>query len=277
VEAGPAAIFSSYGGAYDLILLGNRNSGGGSAFFALDPTTGAPAPGPWPYLGEPLNLPPNEIGIVSAQGAVDYTYRRAYFTSYQRDPGVSDSVWCVDLDTAGRCSGWTVGVTSGLGDLTASPTLRGGRLYVAALNGADAEVHALDANDGFSQWLTPFAPADGQVKLSILPDVFTHDLYFSTTDNVWSIRDDGGGATQRWVRPLPGASQPVYFPADRLLWVGGGDGQLYTLNPTSGLDAVPPVVLGDGSAPAGAPTVDSASRFVYVGTTAGVVYAVSIP
>jgi outer membrane protein assembly factor BamB len=275
--AGPAGIFTAYGGAYDYILLGNRKSGGGSAFFALDRTTGALAPGSWPYLGEPLNLPPNEIGIVSSQAALDRPNRRAYFTSYQRAPGVSDSVWCVDLDTAARCGGWTIGATSGLGDITASPTLQGGRLYVAALNAGNAEVHALDANDGVSQWASPFAPADGPVKLFILPDVFTHDFYFSTTDNVWSIRDDGGTATQRWARYLPGASQPVYFPYDRLVWVGGGDGQLYTLNRTDGSDAVPPVTLGDGSAPAGAPTVDSANGFVYVGTTAGVVYAVSIP
>jgi hypothetical protein len=273
VVAGPGAILTAYGGAYDHILLGNRDSLGGSAFFALDPVTGALAPGGWPYVGEP---PGNEIGIVSSQAAIDYPYHRAYLTSFQRDPGVSDSVWCVDLDTAARCSGWTVGGTSSLGDLTASPTLQGGRLYVAALNGANAEVHALDANDGVSQWATPFAPADGPIKLFILPDVFTHDLYFSTTDNVWSIRDDGGGATQRWVRSLPGASQPVYFPADRLIWAGGGDGHLYTLRPSDGSDAVSPVMLGDGSAPAGAPTVDSANGFVYVGTTAGVVYAVSI-
>jgi hypothetical protein len=272
VEAGPGAIFTAYGGAYDYVLLGNRNSSGGSAFFALDPATGATAGGGWPYVGEAGN----EIGIVSSQAAVDYPGSRAFFTSFQRLPGVSDSVWCVDLDTAARCSGWAAGTTAPLGHITASPTLRGGRLYVAAVNGTNAEVQALDATDGTTRWGSRFAPADGPVKLFVLPDPFTNDLYFSTTGNVWSLRDDGASWFQRWVRPIAGASQPVFFPFDQLVWVGGGDGRLYTLRPGDGTDAVAPLTLGEGTSPAGAPTVDSAGGFVYVGTTAGVVYAVAI-
>jgi hypothetical protein len=272
VQAGPGGIFTAYGGAFDFILLGNRNSVGASAFFALDPSTGNPAPG-WPYVGEP---PGNEIGVISSQAAVDYAGRRAFFTSFKKSAS-SDSVWCVDLSTAGRCSLWPVGATSTLGDLTASPTLRSGRLYVAALNGPDAEVHALDADDGSPLWAAPYAPADGQVKLFVLPDVGSNDLYFSTNDHVVSIRDDGAAWFERWKQPLPGASQPVFFAGTGRVFVGGGDGQLHVLKAGDGTDDAAPIPLGDGLSGVGAPTVDSANGFVYVGTTAGVVYAVAIP
>jgi outer membrane protein assembly factor BamB len=144
------------------------------------------------------------------------------------------------------------------------------------VNGTNAEIQVLDASDGAAKWGSRFAPADGPAKLFVLPDPFTNDLYFSTTGNVWSLRDDGASWFQRWVRPIAGASQPVFFPFNQLVWVGGGDGRLYTLKPGDGTDAVAPVTLGEGTAPAGAPTVDSVGGFVYVGTTAGVVYAVAI-
>jgi hypothetical protein len=276
VQAGPAAIFDAYyDGSLDYILLGTRNSSGASAFYALDAETGASA-APWPYVGETSPFL-DEIGIVSAQAAVDYPNERVFFTSYRLVPGTSDSVWCVDLATATRCSGWAAGVSAGLGDVAASPTLRGGRLYVAPISGVDSEIHALDADDGTALWSLPFQPADGQVKLFIVPDVFGDDLYFSTTTTVWAVTDNGTSGGLKWQRSISGPSQPVFFAGTGRVYVGGDDGKLYILDASDGTDAVPPVTLGDGLSAVGAPTVDQAGGFVYAGTDAGVVHAIAIP
>jgi outer membrane protein assembly factor BamB len=215
---------------------------------------------------------------VSAQAAVDYLNDRVFFTSYQDSPGVSDSVWCVDLATADRCSLWTPGVTAGLGDIAASPTLRGNRLYVSPIVGVDGEIEALSADDGTLQWGSSFAPGDGQVKLFMVPDNFSTDLYFSTTSTVWAIRDDGAAATENWRNTsIPSPSQPVFYAGTGRVYVGGGDGKLHVLKASDGTDDAPPITLGDGLSVVGAPTVDQAGGFVYVGTDAGVVYAVAIP
>jgi outer membrane protein assembly factor BamB len=273
VQAGPAGIFTAFGGAFDYILLGTRNSVGDSAFYALDPTSGGHA-SPWPYAGESGN----PIGIVNSQAAADYPGQRVFFTSYQSVPGATDSVWCVSLADAQRCPGWSPHVTDGLGDVAASPTLRGARLYVAPLNGVNSEIQALDANSGSALWSARFAPADGQVKLFVVPDVFGSDLYFSTNGTVWAISDGGATAVPKWSRTtIPSPSQPVFFAGTGRVYVGGGDGKLYVLNAATGADAVPPITLGDGLSAVGAPTVDQAGGFVYVGTDAGVVYAVAIP
>ena len=275
VQAGPAAIFTAYGGSMDAILLGTRDSGGPNDFHALDRTTLMPLGAPWPYSGDG---PGNRIGIVSAQAAVDYPGNRVFFTSYQDAPGVSDSVWCVDLATAGRCSLWAAGVTAGLGDIAASPTLRGNRLYVSPIVGVDGEIEALDADDGSPVWGASFAPGDGQVKLFMIPDYFSTDLYFSTTSTVWSIRDAGAAPSENWRNTsIPSPSQPVFYAGTGRVYVGGGDGALHILKASDGTDAAAPITLGDGLSAVGAPTVDQAGGFVYVGTDAGVVYAVAIP
>jgi hypothetical protein len=275
VQAGPAAMFTAYGGSLDAIFLGTRDSSGPNDFHALDRTTLMSLGALWPYSGDGLA---NQIGIVSAQAAVDYVGGRVFFTSYQDNPGVSDSVWCVDLATAGRCSLWTPGVTAALGDVAASPTLRGNRLYVSPIVGVDGEIEALSADDGTLQWASPFAPGDGQVKLFMVPDNFSTDLYFSTTTTVWSIRDDGAAATENWRNTsIPGPSQPVFYAGTARVYVGGADGKLHVLKASDGTDDVAPITLGDGLSVVGAPTVDQAGGFVYVGTDAGVVYAVSIP
>jgi hypothetical protein len=278
IQAGPAGMFTAYTGAIDAILLGTRQGGAANEFHALDPATLNPLPG-WPYSGEAS--PPNRIGIVSSQAAVDYATDRVYFTSYQHTPGVSDSVWCLDLVTASRCSLWTPGasvVAGRMGDIAASPTLRGDRLYVSPINGVNGEVEALSTSDGSLLWGAPFQPLDGQVKLFMVPDLQSPDLYFSTTSTVWSIHDSGTGAVERWRNTsILSPSQPVFFAATGRVYVGGGDGKLHVLSDADGTDVVSPITLGDGLSAVGAPTVDQAGGFVYVGTDAGVVYAVAIP
>jgi outer membrane protein assembly factor BamB len=274
IQAGPAGMFTAYGGAIDAILLGTRDPGLPNAFHALDPSTLNPLPG-WPYTGEPAN----DIGFVSSQAAVDYKTDRVIFTSYQDVPGTSDSVWCLELVSGTRCPLWTPGVTAGLGHIAASPTLRDNRAYVSPIVGVDGVIQALDASDGTPAWGAPFTPVDGQIKRFIVPDWATSDLYFSTTSTVWSIRDDGGMPAENWRNvAIPSPSQPVFYAGTGRVYVGGGDGQLYVLDASTGTDVVLPITLGElNFSAAGAPTVDQAGGYVYVGTDAGVVFAVTIP
>jgi outer membrane protein assembly factor BamB len=275
IQAGPAGMFTAYGGAINAILLGTRDGSGTNAFHALDPATLNPLPG-WPYTGE--TTPANQIGMINSQAAVDYATDRVYFTSYQHTAGVSDSVWCLDLVTASRCSLWPVrgsAVAGRLGDIAASPTLRGGRLYVSPVSG---EIDALSASDGSLLWTASFKPLDGQIKLFMLPDHQSSDLYFSTNSTVWSIRDDGSAASEKWRNAsIPSPSQPVFFAGTGRVYVGGGDGSLYILKASDGTNLFAPIPVGDGLSAVGPPTVDQAGGFVYVGTDAGVVYAVVIP
>jgi hypothetical protein len=72
------------------------------------------------------------------------------------------------------------------------------------------------------------------------------------------------------------APQPVFAGAGRVYV--GGNRRLRVLSAASGADLVAPIVLGEpGFAVAGAPTVDQAGGFVYLGSDAGVVFAVAIP
>jgi hypothetical protein len=70
----------------------------------------------------------------------------------------------------------------------------------------------------------------------------------------------------------------LFVPASHYLYVGGSDGSLYEIDvAVAGAPTVKSVVLGDGSAVVGAPSLDRDNSLVHVGTEAGVFYAVSVP
>jgi outer membrane protein assembly factor BamB len=120
----------------------------------------------------------------------------------------------------------------------------------------------------------------------VLPDRLTNELYFSTNDKVWAIRDMVTYGEAKWNFPngyvaLPGASTPVYLPGGLYVYVGDGNGHLHRLEAATGAESpgVPatfPLQLGDGSGIVGSPTLDTRQGFLYVGTDAGVVYAVKL-
>lgn len=61
------------------------------------------------------------------------------------------------------------------------------------------------------------------------------------------------------------------------LFVGSSDGRLYQIDVSGVSPTTTSVPLGDGSAAVGAPSLDVANNLLYVGTDAGIIYAVAPP
>jgi outer membrane protein assembly factor BamB len=113
----------------------------------------------------------------------------------------------------------------------------------------------------------------------LFPRFGTYDLFFSTTNKVWSLRDDGAGysVNPNWPATfVANPSTPVFVPGSSSVLVGSSDGHLYQL------DAVDPTSfmrekLGDGSGGIGTPTVDVYNSVIYVGSEQGIFYSVVYP
>ena len=275
IQGSPVGIYTAFGGAYDLVMAGTRNSAAPAAFFGLNLADGTIA---WSFTntvaqgGDDL-----AIGIISSDPVVDWATQRVYFASRERAGGSADTVWCLNFTESGATRQWA----RALGDVDGSPILSGGRLYVGTNSG---EVHALDPATGADLWTQPFDASDGPVKGYVWPRFGTSELLFSTTNRLWSITDNGTGATvnPNWPETaIPNPSIPLAFSlaGTPYVWVGSSDGRLYQLD----LSAVDPpasktsVMLGDGSATVGSPALDVVQQINYVGTEEGRLYAVSLP
>ncbi len=270
LQAPPSGVFTIFGGTRDLIFAGTRDPAG-SKFYALRLVDGAPlAPG-WVFDGTPFG----KIGAINGQPAVDQVARRVYFASRAFNGANDKTVWCVELETGAPCSGWT---PRAHGDIDTGVSLYGDRLLVGT---NDDKVKAVDTSDGSEAWSFSLPGSEGPVKGYVAVDRLTGDAYFSTANKVWGLQSDG---SQKW----PGGgdvdydspSTPVYAPGDPYLYVGSGDGKLYRVSAADGSPVVAgifPLVLGDGSAAVGSPTIDLFGGFLYVGTEDGVVYAVQLP
>jgi len=262
VQAAPAGMFTAFGGAYNCILVGTRSSTSDNVFYALNVADGT-------VVGTPFNNGggATAIGVISGQAYVDYGATRVYFTS--RTAGSANSVWCLKLTATGLdpVPVWT----RALGDIDGSPVLRNGRVYVGTNLGV---VHSLDAANGNTLW--SYSTGDGAVKGFIFTDRFSNALYLSTTSQVWGLTD--GSPTPNWPAvSLPGPSTPLFTTGGTYLFVGASDGQLYQLDLSTNPPTVTSATLGDGLAAVGSPSLDIQNGLVYVGTDAGIVYAVAKP
>jgi hypothetical protein len=265
VTAAPAGIFSAFQGEHDAILVGTSTADN-NVFHALDPATGSPLTS----YGFPANP---GIGAISGIAAVDYgraPQNRVYFAS--RRGTRTETLWCLELGPAGPLAfslKWRVDV----GNISGSPVLRNGRIYV----GTDAgEVLSVRADDG-GNILTTGPLGDGPVKGFIFPDRASGDVYASTNTKVWRLTDTGTGWTTQWGVPVPNPSIPLLWPGTTHVFVGGDDGQLYQLETPTGairsvaLDFDPPAFV------VGAPSLDLGFNLVHVGSVRGVFYAVQVP
>jgi len=265
VLAAPAGIFQEFGATLDRVLVGSWNSSGPSEFASLRTTDG----------GVQNSFSDPSLGIVSGMAAVAYP-DRVYFASRTFGAGTR-SLWCLALTPAfGPCAAWS---SVPAGEVETSPVLRGGRIYLGDTSGV---MRAFRESDGAQEW--SFATLDGGVKGFVFPDRASGDLFFSTTSKVWSVNHVSGPGAKLWEASLSGGALPsiaLFAPGTKKVYVGGSDGYLYELDFTSASLSMPPtekrIKLGDGMALVGAPSLDRGFDLIYVGSEAGVVYAVAIP
>jgi len=270
IQHSPGAMLQDYGGDYDVLVVGTRNTLAAlpmNELIGLNPDTLAVL---WRFDN---GKGTNGIGIISGQPLVDYATNRVYFTSRQLAGGSSSTVWCLSFTESGATKVWEANV----GSVDASVTLSNGTLYVGNLDG---NVYALNASDGTFKWTTPFVTGDGPVRSLVWSAGTGNRLYFSTTRKTWAITDNGAGTapTAYWT-PAPGVTSPsnplVYAGSS---YVGTGTGQLLEFDVTvPGPPAPVGVTLTPHPAQIGRPTMDSVNGVIYVGTDEGAVHAASYP
>jgi outer membrane protein assembly factor BamB len=267
VQAAPAGNFQGFDPtALDYVLVGTRNSSSANSLFALDVDTGTPQ---WNFDNSPAqNGNGLGIGIISGSAAVDYATKRVYFASRARTGGSTHTVWCVNFAANPPQLVWS----KPIGDADGSPILFSGVLYVGTNSG---ELFALDPLTGNVNWSLPLA--DGAIKSFVFPHYGTPNLFVSTSSRIWSIGSASQAVNPNWpATSISAPSTPTVIPGGSVVLAGSSDGKLHqvdTVNPATATS----VVLGDGLAAVGIPTVDLLNSMVYVGTDEGVVYGVLLP
>jgi len=274
VQAAPSAILRDFGGDFDLVLVGTRNSTGCNVFYGLFLADGQEA---WRFdNGGCDDLPappdPDAIGLISGQARVDYDTHRVYFTSHRHATGSPDSVWALSFTDTSVTKLWSLDVGD---DVEAAPTLTDGVLYVGTVGGA---VHALNPESaGAELWAAPYATGDGGVKNLVWASAASAAGYLSSDGLVHGI--DLSDGTSLWSPvAVANVSAPLLFRGR--LYVGGAGGALHEIDAATGVEtAGSPVVLGDPavSKVVGRATLDTSAEMLVVGTDEGVIYGVTVP
>jgi len=274
ITAAPGGMFTQFGGIDSLLFLGTRILGAANEFRAVNATTGAPVD---TYTGA---LSAGEIGPINGMPAIDYATRRVYFASWKRGGG--DTLFCLEI-LAGGPPAFLYKWSRDLGDISTSPVLRGGRVYVGTDAGViysvNADTGGIPVND--DRTFTP-TPADGPVKGFLFPDRRNDDLIFATNTKVWSISDDVEPMTKNWEWTPPSTPNPsivLYRPQSNFVYVGSANGELYELDFSGGAPTHKLRVLGGGFGQVGAPSLDigQAPAILVVGSEPGVLYGVEVP
>jgi hypothetical protein len=286
-QANPALLLKGYGGPNDLLLVGTATGSNDTAFFALNPATGATIDY-YPYgpIG-PSDSPLGPIKNVYGMAVVDYAANRVYFGA--AGGGLDFTLWSLDLGatnspdltlTSALTLPWNPkSLGSGTGTM-GSLVLRNGWLYLGTGSGAASELHALRISNST---LHSYVHGDGQVKGFPWPDRRHGRLYFSTTNKVHALYHDGVSLAPDpvWVATvgvgfvtMTNPSIVLQRPGTDELYVGDGLGRLVRLNAATG-EPVSTLML-DASAVIGAPSLDNSypGGLLLVGSDKGVIYAV---
>ncbi len=260
----PAGIFTGFGGEHDAIFAGT-SAGTDNVFHALDPRTGTPIAA----FGAPGNP---GIGPILGMAVVDYSrapQNRVYFAS--RQSSAPETLWCLNLGLPGSLS-FTLRWKIDLGNISGSPVLRSGRIYVGNDLG---EVWSVRADDGMDAYFINLG--DGPVRGFVFPDRGSGDVYVSTNGLVWRLTDNGSFWVNQWGRVVPNPSPPLLRPGAAHVYVGGGDGKLYQLATPGGAITSLALDYDPLSFVVGAPSFDLGFGLVHVGSERGVFYAVQVP
>jgi outer membrane protein assembly factor BamB len=270
VQAAPAGNFSAFDPtALDFVLVGTRNAAGSNELVFLDLVTGN-------FVRSFSNSPAQNgtgqgIGIISSSASVHYPSKHVYFASRALAGGSSHTLWAVDFAANPPQRLWSAPI----GNIDGSPVRFGAVVYVGTNSG---DLYALDAATGAVNW--SLSLSDGPIKGFVFPNFATGDLFVATNSKLWSVSDDGTSASINTGWPVTAAqvvspSTPVPVPGGDV-FVGGGNGTLYQLDPVTPLP-LSSVVLGEGTTSVGVPSVDLLTSMVYVGTDEGVIYGVLFP
>jgi hypothetical protein len=271
VQPGASGMFAVFGGVANHILIGARTGTQGS-FHVLDAATGASRG----FVTGP------GLGSINTAASVDYAQRRVYFSSLEASGG-APSLWCLDLN-AGGISGvcWGGGLTSP-SSISGGPVQRTGRLYV----GDDAgTTFAFDAALGGSPlWSSGGCAFGSPIRSFVLADRLgsMQDLYYSAGNNVCALTDLGATATSKWsvVGTIPNPTAPVLARLGGVpyIFVGASNGRLYQINADDpfSVGGIKFVQLRTGAITIGAPSFDVFDEMIYVGSDAGVIFAVQVP
>jgi outer membrane protein assembly factor BamB len=256
VTGAPAGWFSVFSqGPDDRVYVGTRNVGAANKFYALDLADGQEV---WFVMDPP-------IGIISSGASIDYQKQAAYFASHGYNAG-ADTVFAVSLIDGQML--WSTPA----GDVSGSPVQRGQTLFVG---NDDGLVYAFDVADGKVKANFPFDVGTGSpIKGFIFPSFTGPEVYLSSKDEVFRIRDRGTDVVLDWAADVPGASIPTHPPGRGRVWAGSNDGSLYQIDALTGAKTVLPLSAGAG---VGNPTFDVGFELIYVGTENGEVIAVQAP
>ena len=256
-QAPLAGIFKVFGGEHDMLLAGTA-AVSGNTFRALDPAT-----------GNPIDFFAPGLGPTSGMAVVDYAAKpnRVYFTS--RPDTALETLWALELgplNTDDLTELWRA--TTGASD--SAPVLRGGRVYHGDNSGRAYSVRASDGGD-----VRSFNTSDGAIKGYLFPDRWSTALYASTTGRVWKLVD-GTSLTSDWSVSVPSPSIPLLWSSQSYLYVGGGDGKLYQIDPATG-SANNDVALPTATVtPLGAPSLDIGYGLLLV-PSGNCIFAVRVP
>jgi hypothetical protein len=268
----PAGMFTAFGGAWNYVFAGTSVADD-NVFYALDPVTGA--------VVDTFDNGGGGMGAILGIPAVDYANRRVYFTSLHGSE--NKSVWCLDLGPPGPGAltlRWNSDTPQ---EISGSPVLIRGRVYVVDTSSDAWSIEAADNADSRS-----FSLGDGDGKGFLFPDRRNMDLYVATQGKVHGLIDDtgGGGWSRKWpeISLTPGTPSVVLFwGGTNSLYVGvdqhpatGNAGGVLHIDTTTGgiagslqLDSAPQVI--------GAPSLDIGYDLLHVGSEAGILYAVEVP
>jgi hypothetical protein len=259
----PAGVFSAFGGQHDALFAGTSATDN-NALHALDPATGALVAS----FGPPLVT---GIGPILGMPVVDYSQspeNRVYFAT--RRGTRPETLWCLNLGPAGPLA-FTVRWRIDVGDISGSPVLRNGRLYV----GTDAgEVLSLRADDGLDA--RALALGDGPVRGFVFPDRTNDEVFASTNTTVWRLTDSAPWGI-KWGVAISNPSPPLLWPGTTHVYVGGGDGRLYQIEVPTGTVSSLALDYDPGLFVVGAPSLDVGFGIVHVGSEHGTFYAVRVP
>jgi len=235
--------------------------------YALDAVTGDIL---WTYTGGGAN--PN-LDIISSTPAIDSSINTAYFTSYSAGGTSQPSLWA--LNTTNGTLRWS----KNLGNISSSPSLPSGNVYVGTNSGYLYKYRSQTSDPGSYIWQYDASSGGNIVGF---PWYTSGKVYFATTTTgrVYSVIDNGASvsANTSWgggagYVSIASPTAPLVVRDINKAYVGSGNCCLYELNLTDGTISG---IRTIGST-VGAPALDTSTGYILAGATNGKIYSFSAP